>query len=133
MKYLLDKNILSNDLTENISNRDDLCVTQDVLDEAFFTESEIKRIAAAGIKILKVSKKHLEKLKEVLADHGDNFKLINLYSGKGTADIVMIAYILCEINNPETLFPEDYTIVTKDKELISVAGLYGISCIPDLS
>jgi len=133
MKYLLDKNILSNDLTANISNRDDLCVTQDVLDEAFFTESEIKRIVAAGIKVLKISKKHLEKLKEVLSDHGDNLKLINLYSGKGTADVVMIAYILCEKNNSETLFPEDYTIVTKDKELISVAGLYGISCIPCLS
>jgi len=132
MKYLLDKNILSNELAENISNRDDLCVTEDVLDEAFFTQSEIKKIVSAGVKVLKVSKKHLEKLKEVLIRHGDNLKLINLYSGKGTADVIMIAFVLCEKNNAETLFPEDYTIVTRDKELISVANSYGISCIPEL-
>jgi len=133
MKYLLDKNILSNDLSGNISNRDDLCVTEDVLDEAFFTQSEIKRIVTAGVKVLKVSKKHLEKLKEVLTNHGDNLKLINLYSGKGTADVIMIAFVFCEKSDAETLFPEDYTIVTKDKELISVASLYGISCIPALT
>lgn len=133
MKYLLDKNVLSNNLTKNVTNRDDLCVTEDVLEEAFFTQVEIKNLFAAGVKVLKVSKRHLEKLKEVLANHGDNFKLINLWSGKGTADVVMIAYVLCEKNNPESLFPEDFTIVTKDKELISIASLYGISCIPELT
>ena len=133
MKFLLDKNVLSNALIENISGREDLCVTQDVLDEAFFTKSEIKRIVVAGVQVLKVSKRHLEKLKEVLSSHGDNLRLINLYTGKGTADVVMIAYILCEKNDPETLFSEDYTIVTNDKELISVASSYGIACIPQIS
>lgn len=133
MKYLLDKNILTNSLTLNIHKRYDLCVTQDVLDEASFTKQEISKIKNTGIQILRVSKKHLEKLAEVLASHGKNLKLINLYLGEGTADVVMIAYILAEVSSDKSLFPEEYTIVTKDIELISVAAAYNIKCIQEVA
>lgn len=129
MKYILDKNILTNNVTENIEKRDDLCITQEVLDEAGFSDKEISKLRKMGLEILDVSKKHLEKLMEVMATHGSNLKLINLYPGKGTADVVMIAYVLAEREKPETLFIEEYTIVTNDKELVSVATKYGIKCI----
>lgn len=129
MKYLLDKNILSNDLINNSQKRDDLCVTEEVLYEAGYTGKDYSKIRSARIQIVKLSKKHLDKLSLFMADHGANLKLINLFTGKGTADVVMISYILSERDNPESLFPEEYTIVTKDKELMSVADIYGIKCI----
>lgn len=132
MKYLLDKNILTNNLMENSDKRDDLCVIQEVLDEAGITGSDIVKVRKAGIQVLKVEKKHLEKLIELMSVHGNNLKLINLYTGKGTADVVMIAYVLSERDNPRTLFVEEYTIVTRDKELIAIAGAYGINCISNL-
>ena len=133
MKFLLDKNLLTKELKLNASNRDDLCVIQDVLDEGPFTEADIKTIKSAGVKVLRVAKKHLEKLKDVLSTHGENFKLINLYTGKGTADVMMIAFILAERDNPDTLFSDEYTIVTNDKELISVAKSYEINSASELN
>ncbi len=132
MKYILDKNVLTNDVTENIGKRDDLCITQDVLEEAGFSDQEIIKIKKAGVHVLNVSKKYLEKLVEVMVIHGNNLKLINLYPGKGTADVVMIAYVLSERDNPETLFTEEYTIVTNDKELISVAKKCSIECVTQI-
>lgn len=126
MKYLLDKNILAKDLTTNIARRDDLCVTEDVLAETTFTEQEINKIKQAGIKVIKLGKKHLEKLKIVLKEHGDNLKLIDLYTGKGTADVTMLAFVLAERESPETLFDEEYTIVTRDEELKRIASTYDI-------
>ena len=128
MKYILDKNTLTSDITKNIENRDDLCITEDVLDETGFTDIEIAKIGKAGIQLLKMTKKHFEKLIDVMTTHGSNLKLINLYTGKGTADVAMIAYVLSEKDNPETLFTEEYTIVTNDKELTAIATSYGIQC-----
>ena len=132
MKYMLDKNALTNDLMENIERRHDLCITQDVLEESGLSDTEITKLKKSGIQILQVSKKHLEKLGLVMSAHGGNLKLINLFTGKGTADVVMIAYALAERENPDTLFTEEYTIVTNDKELISVAISYGINCAPQI-
>ena len=132
MRYILDKNILTNSLKENADKRDDLCVTQDVLDEAGFTDQEITKIKKSGVRLLKLSKKHLEKLSEVMTANGNNLKLINLYTGKNTADVVIIAYVLCERDNPELLFTEEFTIVTNDKELVAVAKTYKINCLSQI-
>jgi len=132
MKYILDKNVLTNNLAENIEKRDDLCITQDVLEESGFSDQEVAKIRKAGVQILNVAKKHLEKLSQIMTVHGSNLKLINLFSGKGTADVVMIAYILAEREKPESLFTEEYTIVTNDKELISVTSKYNIQCVPQI-
>jgi hypothetical protein len=107
-------------------------VLKEVVDEFAFSASEESRIRGGGIHVLTVSKKHLEKLKEVLSDHGDNLQLLNLYECKGAADIVMVAYILAESQDNATLFAEEYTLVTKDAELISVAESYGIKCAGDI-
>jgi len=133
MRFLLDKNILSKKLLRNDGGRTDLYVIREVVDEFAFSSFEESRIKGSGINVLTVSKKHLEKLKEVLSIHGDNLQLLNLYECKGAADIVMIAYILAEVQNPGTLFTEEYSIVTKDTELMSVAKSYGIKCIDDVN
>jgi rRNA-processing protein FCF1 len=132
MKYLLDRNILSNKLTENAQNEYDLCITQDVLDESNFTKQDISRIKSQGIQTLNLSKRHFEKLKEVMASHGTNTSLINLFTGQGAADVAMMAYILAEQEADKTLFPEQYSIVTKDTELTKVAQSYGINCVTGL-
>lgn len=132
MRYILDKNLLTNYVTENVDRRDDLCITEDVVGEAGFNDKEIAQMKNVGVKILNIGKKHLDKLSEVMASHGDNLKLINLSAGKGTADVMMIAYVLAEHHDPEILFKEEFTIVTKDRELTSVANKYGLECIMQL-
>lgn len=132
MRYLLDTNTLSKSLIGRSLKRDDLFILDEVVDEWAFTQAELTSIKTSGIRTLTVSKKHLDKLVEVLTSHGDNFKLIRLYTGEGTADVVMLAYILAEKDDSYTLFPEDYVLVTQDRELISIATAYGIKSVPNL-
>jgi hypothetical protein len=132
MRYLLDKNILSNRLLSNDDKRTDLYVLKDVVEEFTFSSIEEARIKSNGISVVNVTKKHLEKLKEVLFKHGENLKLINLYKAKGGADIMMLAFILAEKEKPDTLFREDYTLITNDTQLILAAESYNIPCKREL-
>ncbi len=125
MRYLLDTNVFDTAIT-NLPKRNDLFIIQDVATELENHGEDIVKIKNGEIQILDVTKRHLDKLVEVMTKDGDNLDLINLYSGKGSADVVILAYILTERDNPNTLFPEEYTLVTRDKELISVAESYNI-------
>jgi rRNA maturation endonuclease Nob1 len=127
MKYLLDTHTLTNLPAIAAGRRDNLCVINEVAEEYAFVESEIVKLKSAGISIIHVSDRHLKKLKEVMALHGANTKLIRLWTGTGTADVVMLAFVLSERDEPQTLFPEEYTIVTRDNELTTVAKSYGIN------
>lgn len=132
-RYVLDKNILTNNLVSNITKRYDLCVSPDVIDEAQYTEKEISDLRNSGIMILARSIKYFDFLQQVMTTHGSNLKLINLFTGKGTADIGIIAHILAERDNIDSLFPEEFVIVSKDLELKAVASTYKISCIESFS
>lgn len=132
MKYLIDRNIFTRKLRDNVDQRVDVCITSDILDESGFTRQDIKKIKDLKLHVLKFHKIHYEKLKEVLEQQGNNLKLVNLYLGEGTADIMMIAYILAEREADNSWFPEEYTIVTKDLELTKVAQSYGIICTSEL-
>ena len=129
MRYLIDKNLLTHEIMKNETRRYDLCIIEDVIDEAGMNADQIKSINQRGIQCLKVSKHHLEKLKIIMTSYGSNLKLINLCHGKGSADVVMLAYILSEQEIAGTLFINDFTILTKDKELINVATQLGIKTI----
>lgn len=129
MRYLLDTHTLTNQIMSRPSKRNDLFVIDEVADEYAFVKSEISKITNAGISIIYLTKKHLTKLTEIMTAHGSNLKLIRLCTGKGSADVLMLAYILSERDNPETLFNEEYTLVTKDKELTSVAKGYKIKVV----
>ena len=128
MKYLLDTNIIFSLLNKQIPKTYSFCTTEDVLEECEDHKDRTPKIKALGIEILEIKKKHLEKLKEVLSKYGDNFDLIRLYSGKGKADVGILSYILAERDHCETLFPEEYTLITKDKTLTDIAKIYGIKC-----
>ncbi len=125
MRYLLDTNVFDTAIT-NLPKRNDLFIIQDVATELENHGEDIVKIKNGEIQVLDVTKRHLDKLVEVMTKDGGNLDLINLYSGKGSADVVILAYILTERDNPNTLFPEEYTLVTRDKELISVAESYNI-------
>jgi len=132
MRYLIDTNTLSNGLLNESFKRDDIFVLKEIVEEYAFTDQEADKIKRSGIQILEVNKKHLQKLNDILKDHGDNFDLIRLYTNKGAGDVLMIAYILSEKERPEELFVDKYTIVTNDKELFNIARSYKINCISEL-
>lgn len=132
MKYLLDTNIIFSLLNKSLNKGLYFCITEDVLSECEYYQERIPKIKALGLEILETKKKHLEKLKEVLVKHGDNFELVRLYSGKGKADVGILAYILAERDNCETLFPEEYILITKDKPLSDAAKEYGIKCLSQI-
>jgi rRNA-processing protein FCF1 len=133
MRYLLDKNIFTRELKENVDHRTDLCITEDLIDESGFTRQDIKKIKDSKIQIFKFRKIHYEKLKDILEQQGDNVNLLNLFLGEGTADIMLIAYVLAERDADRSWFPEEYIIVTKDEELTKVAKSFGIICLPEIS
>lgn len=114
------------------TKRSDLFVIQEVVEEYVYFQEDETKFRESGIKVIELGHKHFKKLQEILSTHGNNYSLIRLYSGKGTADVLMLAYISAEIEAPETLFEEEYTIITKDKTLIEVASTYGIKCINTL-
>lgn len=126
MRYLLDTNTLSNQLINKSLKRKDLFVIDEVLEEYAFVKSEILKITGAGISINYITKKHLDTLMEIMETHGSNLKLIRLFTGKGSADVLMLAYIISERDHPDSLFNEEYTLITKDKELTGVAKSYNI-------
>lgn len=132
MKYLLDTHSLSDNLMARSSKRNDLFVIQEVVEEYVYSQEDDAKFRESAIKVIELEHKHFKKLQEILSVHGDNYSLIRLYTGKGTADVLMLAYVVAEIEAPETLFEEDYRIITKDKTLIEVAKTYGIKCIDTL-
>ncbi|MBU3668860.1 MAG: hypothetical protein FGM57_02750 [Candidatus Taylorbacteria bacterium] len=134
MRYFLDTNSLTSDVMALARHRKDIYVIQDVLDEFANSSAEVQRVRLSGIQIVDLSAKHLDKMKEVMLSHGDNFGLIDLSLGEGRADVAMIAYILSEKDSPDTLFGlgQEYVIITKDKPLTEVAKSYGINCIESL-
>lgn len=134
MKYLLDTNILFSQIDGKTTKHSDLYITEDVAEECISSPERLAQIKVVGITTLEIKKKHLEKLKEVLKDHAHNLGLIRLYSGKGKADVTMLAYILAEREKPQTLFymDDDYALVSKDKILTEIAQSYGINCLLDV-
>lgn len=132
MRYLLDTHTLTSQLVNRSSKRTDLFVIDEVADEYAFVKSEISKITSAGISIIYITQKHLSRLTKIMEDHGLNLKLIRLWTGKGSADVLMLAYILSERDHPEILFAEEYVLVTRDKELATIAKSYKIKVVDSL-
>lgn len=126
MKYLLDTNSLNKRLIKQAETRKDIYIIQDVEDEHTSYGSNPSHIRSVGI--LYPGVKHLKRLQQLLKTEGDNFDLIRLYTGEGTADVMLLAYILAEHETPDTLFPDTYSIITQDAGLIKTAAKYGIKC-----
>jgi rRNA-processing protein FCF1 len=132
MRYLLDTHSLSNKIVRPSARKNDLYILDEVMEEYAFSKAEVQKVTRAGIKTISLEKKHLEKMKELMSIHGGNLELIRLYTSEGVGDVAMLSYILAERDTPGTLFPEVYTLITKDKELRHIAESYGIKCLDDL-
>lgn len=129
MKYLLDTNSVSNALLDKIRGRSDFYIMRDVLDESSTLRGKESDLKRAGISVIEMTIQTLNNLKDVLLKHGTNFQLIDLYTGKGTADVLMLAHVLSE-KAPNTLFaPELWTIVSTDGPLKDAAKTYGVQCV----
>lgn len=126
MKYLIDTNNLIENIHKYKEEDMDFFITEDVRDEYVSSFQRASRLKEANIEIVEFKSWHLERLKEVMAKHGTNTDFIDMFSGKGNADTTLVAYALEENENQESLFPEEWVIITKDKGLTGVAKSYGI-------
>lgn len=129
MKYLLDTNSLGLQVLRASPQRTDVCTIQDVIDEHTSHGSKPSRIDGTGIDVLQIRAKHLIVLQRILAEEGANFDLIRLFTAEGMADAMIIAYIVAEREVKDTLFDEDYTVVTNDAGLRAVAIKYQVACV----
>ncbi len=132
MKYLLDTNSLNLTTLRQGPRRNDLCTIQEVVDEHTAYGEKPSFIDDVGIEILTVKTKHLEVLKQIMADEGGNLRLVRLFTAEGAADALILAYVLAEREIRDTLFAEEYVVVTNDNALTTAAAKYGISCRNDL-
>ena len=130
MRYLIDANSLSSDLLGYAKGHRNFYVIEDVIDEMRGSDGA-QKIRAADIKTIHITKKHIDKLYEILEAHGKNLRLIRLFTNKGAADVLMLAVALADGDGQIRMFDDhDWTIVTRDKGLIETAGKYGIACLP---
>jgi len=128
MNYIFDTNSLSNEILYAAKGRSDFFITEEVLDERTRSEDEKKRLLRSNIKILYTEIRHLYELKEILRLHGANLKLIRMYSGEGSADVLILAHILSDQEEERfSLFPQTWSIITDDAELSKIAQQYGIN------
>ncbi len=130
MKYLIDTNALLQNIQDPESL--DLYTIEDVRDEYVFSRTDDSRLKKLGIKILETEVRHLKRLKKVMSIVGKNTDLIRLYTNEGKADVMIIAYILEELENPQNFFDlidNKWTIVTKDNALLEVANYFKIKTI----
>lgn len=129
-RFLVDNNALSQlTSTQRTSSlfRDCCQVTGDVLYEARgYVEADLADLE------FPLTPAVLNRLIEVMAtlQPGD-VKLVNLYTGKGAADPVMVACALeAQAFEDGTLFPNTWVIVTDDKAVANTARHFGLEVLP---
>jgi hypothetical protein len=130
--YLIDANMIFSKLDSLGSNRKDILVLDDIKVEIAPSEERIVKLEKAGVRFICLNKKHYEKLKLVLAEHGENTDLIRLYTNEGVGDVLLIAYALAERENQHSLIEFEYLLVTNDKAVIDVAEKYNIECLHEI-
>jgi hypothetical protein len=130
--YLIDANMIFSKLDSLGTNRKDILVLDDIKDEIAPSEERIIKLEKAGVRFVYPAKIHFEKLKLVLAEHGDNKELIRLYTNEGVGDVLLIAYALAEREGQRGLFPLEYIIISNDKAVLEVASKYNIDCINEI-
>lgn len=129
--FLIDNDSLTNEVVSSALEKN-IFVLRDTVDEYASTRAEILKIENSGIKILEMDYIHFQRLIILLKKHGTNKNLIRLFSNKGKADVLILAYILAERDDSGKLFPDNYILITKDRELTKIAENYEISCLKEL-
>lgn len=133
MNYLLDTNVITGLPKETVEKfinlRGSLYVVTEVKEELEGAQSRLSLLEQTEVQELEISAGILQKVSDLMAEIGNEFSLINLFENKGGADVVMIAHVLYENLRSDTLFKEQWTIVTNDGPLTNVAKKYGIRVI----
>ena len=132
MNYLLDTNALTGTALRDEAYRTQVFVIRDVADEFGTTKTKADQLSRSNVQIRELEAKHFEGLKHLMDTYGGNTKLMNLLTNEGKGDVLMLAYVVTERDRSESLFPETFTIVSEDKELIRVAKELGIATLPRL-
>lgn len=130
MNYLLDTNIISGlptDVVEDfIKLRGSLYVITEVREELEGAQSRLNLLDQTEVQELEISVGILQKVADLMQQVGKEFNLISLFENKGGADVVMLAHVLYENLRSDTLFKEEWTIVTNDGPLTNTARKFGI-------
>ena len=133
MNYLLDTNLISglptNTVKQFIKLRGSLYVVTEVREELEGALSRLALLDQTEVQELEISAGILQKVADLMRQVGNDFSLISLFENKGGADVVMISHVLYEMRRSDTLFKEEWTIVTNDGPLTIVARRYGIRVI----
>lgn len=133
MNYLLDTNVISGLPASTVEQftklRGSLFVVTEVKEELEGAQSRLNLINQTEVQELEISAGILQKVADLMRQVGKEFSLINLFENKGGADVVMIAHVLYENLRSDTLFKEEWTIITNDGPLTTIARKYGIRVI----
>ncbi|QZQ53808.1 hypothetical protein KZI27_10555 [Curtobacterium sp. TC1] len=126
-RYLLDNNVLSRLSEEERSRsfiRENCRVPSEVLYEARFFQDAGSLVALE----YRTTGRVLQRLQEVMERVAvDDVRLVNLYSGKGNADPMLVACALDAVSEEnEGLFGDDWAIISNDDAVCAMAGLFGI-------
>lgn len=133
MRYLLDTHSLTAAALRDKKYQGKVFVIRDVADEFGTSPQKANLLARSNVQILELELRHFEVLKQILVKHGGNTGLISLLNNEGKGDVLMLAFAVAERNRTDVLFPEVYTIVSEDKELIRVAIDEGIPTMTRLT
>lgn len=133
MSFLLDTNAVTGIALRGEKYRGQLFVIRDVADEFGTSKPKADQLRRSNVQIRELEPIHFTVLKELMHTYAGNTKLIDLLTNEGKADVLMLAFAIAERDRLGTLFPETFTIVSQDKELVRVAREFGIPTLPRLA
>lgn len=129
-RYLLDNNALSRLTVEERSTpfiREHCRIPSEVLHEARFLP-DIVSLTELEYRTTGRVLHHLQRvMKRVPVD---DVRLVNLYSGKGNADPMLVACALDAVHEEEEgLFGDEWAIFSNDDAVLAMARLFGITVL----
>lgn len=129
-RYLLDNNVLARLTAEERATpfiRENCRVPSEVLHEARFLQDA----AALAVLEYRTTARVLRQLQRVMERVPvDDVRLVNLYSGKGNADPLLVACALDVVQEEnEGLFGDEWAIVSNDDAVLAMARLFGITVL----
>jgi len=129
-RYLLDNNVLSRLTAEERSRsfiRENCRIPSEVLHEARFLQ-DAAALAALEYRTTARVLRQLQRVMERVPV--DDVRLVNLYSGKGNADPMLVACALDAVQEEnEGLFGDEWAIVSNDDAVLAMARLFGITVL----
>lgn len=129
-RYLLDNNVLSRLTVEERSLpfiREHCRIPSEVLHEARFLPDAVS-LTELEYRTTGRVLYHLQRVMERVPV--DDVHLVDLYSGKGNADPLLVACALDAVHEEdEGLFGDDWAIISNDEAVLAMARLFGVTVL----